>query len=278
MIETIFHKINQLLISIGNQSLLNQINHNFASSHKLHIDDIVTTTDINNNSAIISLIKELFPNDAIVSEECAFIPGKKDENIWFIDPLDGTREYKDGLDEWCIQVALFQFNGTPIASWIWEARQSGILWAWHSNLPKPITLDSKGNIIQITQNEKINSIVATISRGHPDTWTSNIVSKNNIITIPSGSAGVKVCRVIRNEANIYINGSGKMKVWDWAAPYAIAKAYGVVFYHLNGNKLQPWNPNFYSFQNINQKGEFSGFLSVNEKIICSNISPLNITL
>jgi len=41
----------------------------------------------------------------------------KKRRVWVVDPLDGTREFVDGIDEWCISVALV-FDGEVIAAGI----------------------------------------------------------------------------------------------------------------------------------------------------------------
>jgi len=39
------------------------------------------------------------------------------ERVWIVDPLDGTREFIEGIPEWCISIALAE-NGKPIAAGI----------------------------------------------------------------------------------------------------------------------------------------------------------------
>jgi myo-inositol-1(or 4)-monophosphatase len=41
------------------------------------------------------------------------------ERLWVVDPIDGTREFVEGLPEWCISIALVE-NGLPVAGGIFN--------------------------------------------------------------------------------------------------------------------------------------------------------------
>lgn len=76
--------------------------------------DLVTTLDVACEKYIISRIKELFPDDHIVSEE-----GNANKKLvgrcWLIDPIDGTNNFANGLPLWVIQMAFVDEN-EPVCS------------------------------------------------------------------------------------------------------------------------------------------------------------------
>ena len=48
------------------------------------------------------------PADAVLSEEAVDDPGRlTTERVWIIDPLDGTREFAEGREDWAVHVALW---------------------------------------------------------------------------------------------------------------------------------------------------------------------------
>ncbi|NCT92746.1 hypothetical protein GXB85_17575, partial [Cellulomonas sp. APG4] len=48
------------------------------------------------------------PGDAVLSEEAADDAARLTaERVWIVDPLDGTREYGEGRDDWAVHVALW---------------------------------------------------------------------------------------------------------------------------------------------------------------------------
>lgn len=67
--------------------------------------DIATSADLAAEKLIINGIKEKYPSHSIYSEEA----GKSNESSeyqWIIDPLDGTKEYVRGSDDFNVLIAL----------------------------------------------------------------------------------------------------------------------------------------------------------------------------
>lgn len=66
-------------------------------------NDFVTQVDREVETEIKSVISHLFPEDGFLGEESGITAGE--EGIWVIDPIDGTTNYIQGMDYWCISVA-----------------------------------------------------------------------------------------------------------------------------------------------------------------------------
>ena len=61
----------------------------------------VSNGDLEVNKLITNKIKELTPNIPIVSEETVNLKIKNKSKIfWLVDPIDGTKEYIAGKDEY----------------------------------------------------------------------------------------------------------------------------------------------------------------------------------
>ena len=74
----------------------------------------VSNGDLRVNDLITNKIKELTPNIPIVSEETVDLRIKNTAEIfWLIDPIDGTKEYIAGRDEYTLNAALV-INTVPI--------------------------------------------------------------------------------------------------------------------------------------------------------------------
>lgn len=55
-----------------------------------------------------------------LSEETADNPSRLDkQRVWIVDPLDGTREFVQGLPEFCVSIGLAE-NGKPVAGGIYN--------------------------------------------------------------------------------------------------------------------------------------------------------------
>lgn len=70
--------------------------------------DFVTAVDIASEQQIITLLREAYPDHAILAEESGQQGGTKnnDHNLWIIDPLDGTLNFIHGLPHFSVSIAL----------------------------------------------------------------------------------------------------------------------------------------------------------------------------
>lgn len=66
--------------------------------------DLVTEVDHQSEEFLLGEVQRDFPNHHIFSEESGVIHGN-DEDIWYIDPLDGTVNYAHHIPIFCVSVA-----------------------------------------------------------------------------------------------------------------------------------------------------------------------------
>jgi myo-inositol-1(or 4)-monophosphatase len=75
--------------------------------------DVVTAADRAAEEAVVSLLAAERPDDGVLGEEGAAIPGGG--RRWVVDGLDGTFNFVSGVPHWCTAVALEE-DGRPIAA------------------------------------------------------------------------------------------------------------------------------------------------------------------
>ncbi|MFM7570862.1 MAG: inositol monophosphatase family protein, partial [Betaproteobacteria bacterium] len=77
-------------------------------------NDFVTEVDRASEEAIIEVLRTAYPSHSILAEESGHDPkGNKGhpreaENIWIIDPLDGTTNFIHGFPQYAVSIALMQ--------------------------------------------------------------------------------------------------------------------------------------------------------------------------
>jgi myo-inositol-1(or 4)-monophosphatase len=77
-------------------------------------NDFVTEVDRAAEDAIISTLRQAYPDHAFLAEESGHTPGRTPappaaaEHVWVIDPLDGTTNFIHGLPQYCVSIALLQ--------------------------------------------------------------------------------------------------------------------------------------------------------------------------
>ena len=71
-------------------------------------NDFVTEVDQAAERAIIDVLKQAYPDHAILAEESGASANLHDdnENVWIIDPLDGTTNFIHGFPQYCVSIAL----------------------------------------------------------------------------------------------------------------------------------------------------------------------------
>jgi 3'(2'), 5'-bisphosphate nucleotidase len=162
------------------------------------------------------------PKDFILSEEG--IDDKDRVNaarVWIIDPLDGTREYSEGRDDWAVHVAL------------WEA---GRLVAGAVALPGLDTVLSSEPAPVVPTRADGAPLRIAVSRSRPPAIAHKVAVALHAELAPMGSAGFKVAAVVRGEVDLYVHGGGQYE-WDSAAPVAVALAAGLHASRLDGSPL-----------------------------------------
>ena len=74
----------------------------------------VSNGDLRVNELITNKIKDITPNLPIISEETVDLSVRNTSKIfWLIDPIDGTKEYIAGKDEYTLNAALV-INSIPV--------------------------------------------------------------------------------------------------------------------------------------------------------------------
>lgn len=73
-------------------------------------NDFVTEVDQAAEQAIIDVLKNAYPDHAILAEESGASANLHDDNanVWIIDPLDGTTNFIHGFPQYCVSIALQQ--------------------------------------------------------------------------------------------------------------------------------------------------------------------------
>ena len=93
----------------------------------------VTNGDLKVNELITAAILKLTPGTKIISEETVDLKEKNfEKNFWLIDPIDGTKEYIAGKDEYTLNAALI-LNKKPVASLVGVPNKNRLFYSFGIN-------------------------------------------------------------------------------------------------------------------------------------------------
>jgi len=90
----------------------------------------VSNGDLKVNELICNKIKDLTPNIPIISEETVDLKKKNQFKIfWLIDPIDGTKEYIAGKDEYTLNAALI-INQKPVIGLVGAPKKNQLFFSF----------------------------------------------------------------------------------------------------------------------------------------------------
>jgi len=188
----------------------------------------VTAADEASEAVILRGLARILPNVPVVAEESvdATTPADLASSFVVVDPLDGTREFLAGRDEFTVNLAIVT-HGLPVAGII-AAPKRGKLWRGvigYGAERLRLSDVSADRAEAISTRLWPAAPVAVVSRSHMDSATEKFVSGLGPITrVPCGSA-IKFCQIAEGSADIYPRLAATCE-WDVAAGHALVVAAG----------------------------------------------------
>ena len=215
-------------------------------------DGPVSAADLAVNELLISGLNNFtYKEWDILSEETS-----KEKNFqlshykkdwrWILDPLDGTKDFLQGSENYAVHIALVHKQKPKIGivlipekNELWFGIIGSGAWCENRNGSKKYSSFSK--------RKNISEMVLVSSKNHQESKLINLLSTLSFAkTKKIGSVGCKVASILRGEADVYISLSGKTspKDWDMAAPHALIEAADGMFSHADGTNISYQKTNY----------------------------------
>lgn len=198
----------------------------------------VTEADLAADQIIAEGLARIAPQVPALSEERVNLAKPPyDGSFFLIDPLDGTKEFVAGRDEFTVNLALVT-NGTPLLG-IVGAPALGLVWrGLVGSGAERLRLGERPEPIHTRPLPRRGEPwIAAVSRSHGDSRTEAfIAARPGAIRKTLGSA-VKFARVAEGQADIYPR-LAPTSEWDIAAGHAVVTAAGGTITDAQGAALQ----------------------------------------
>jgi 3'(2'), 5'-bisphosphate nucleotidase len=221
------------------------------------IDDPVTQADMQTQRVILEDLLARWPSLTVIGEEDtphivplarapAFEAAIADDAVpvelrsvpiedvcVFVDPLDATKEYTEGLKECVMTLIGIGVCGEPVAGvmhqpFVGEAPGRSV-WALRGAGVYGLTSVSK----------RAEGLTVTVTRSHPTAeLESALQALHPAQIIRAGGCGFKVLKVLEAEADLYLYPSPGTKKWDTCAPEAILRELGGVLVDKHGQRYR----------------------------------------
>lgn len=164
---------------------------------------------------------------------------KEEDLVVWVDPLDGTKEYTEGLLDNVTVLIGIAYEGKAIAGIInqpYYNYQAGPDAALGRTIWGVLGLGAFG--FQLKEAPAGKHIITT-TRSHSNQLVTDCISAMNPDTVLRvGGAGNKIIQLIEGKASAYVFASPGCKKWDTCAPEVILHAVGGKLTDIHGNALQ----------------------------------------
>ncbi len=186
----------------------------------------VSNGDLLVNDIISKKIAELTPNVPIVSEETVNLKKKNKNSVfWLIDPIDGTKEYISGKDEYTLNASLV-IDKKPIIGLVGVPKKNQLYYSY--GVGKSF-LKQSSSLKQINckkRNER-KDILAVSSTNKPSEIIIKKLREYNVSSISAVASSYKFCLIADGTYDIYA-AKERANEWDYAAGHAVAENAGAI--------------------------------------------------
>tara|TARA_B100001559_G_scaffold319964_1_gene330717 strand:- start:1073 stop:1849 length:777 start_codon:yes stop_codon:yes gene_type:complete len=186
----------------------------------------VSNGDLKVNELICKKIKELTPEIPIISEETVNLKEKNKNSIfWLIDPIDGTKEYISGKDEYTLNAALV-INTKPIIGLVGVPKKNQLFYSYGKDKSFVKQNDVKVKI-NCKKKGKRKNIAAVSSTNKPSQIIMKKLKEYKVSSITKVASSYKFCLIADGTFDLYA-ASERANEWDYAAGHAIAENAGAI--------------------------------------------------
>jgi myo-inositol-1(or 4)-monophosphatase len=149
--------------------------------------------------------------------------------VWVVDPIDGTREFIDGVPEWCISVGLVE-DGLPVAGGIYNpVTEELVIGSLETGV------EYQGRSSSVTGLPDLDGAVIVASRSEIGRGEWDLLDEAPCTVRPCGSVAYKMGLVAAGQADGTWTLVPKSE-WDVAAGTALVRAAGGSVIHADGTE------------------------------------------
>ena len=186
--------------------------------------NFVSNADTKSEKIIIEELLKAKKNYSIISEEDGSIKNKDNENIWIIDPIDGTTNFLHGIPHFCISIALKSY-GEIICGLIYDPIKDEMFYAEKNN-----GAYFNNQRIRVSKKKDLENCVFATGG---NTNKSKTLEANMTIR-ETGSAALDMAYVAAGRFDGFFQNN--LNIWDIAAGIILIKEAGGIINNIDLNK------------------------------------------
>lgn len=198
----------------------------------------VTIADKSADEIIRKYLHEQFPTHAFLTEESTDNLNRlKNDFVWIVDPVDGTKDFVAKDDEFTTNIAL-AYKHELVVGVVLAPAKDEIYFASKGNG----SFYQKGNEkpVRIHVNDKLDDLTMLISVFHFNDAEKEYIEKHQdkIKHVERKGSSLKPCAIARGLAEITLRRSPNTKEWDTAACQIVVEEAGGLFVEPDGTPIR----------------------------------------
>jgi fructose-1,6-bisphosphatase/inositol monophosphatase family enzyme len=223
-----------ILINVNKKIILNYYNKLAPKDIdiKSSADDFVSIADKKSEDYITEKLSNFLDSTKIIGEESAFLDRNKflsllsEPLLWVIDPIDGTKNYINGNENFCSMISLVK-DSFPIASFIYKPLQRQFIYAFKDTGAFILDVDTKVSTKLNLELDPLNQITGSGgTKGIPEVFRKSVLNNLRSYTkrVFIGSAGIETMMLVTNKIQFIFH--GRVTPWDHSPLDLIIKEAG----------------------------------------------------
>ena len=227
-------------------ALARKLNDQGFSSQTKEDNSPVTEVDLQVSGFLCAALNRITPQIALIGEEESYEAFGNRSLQWFLDPIDGTKDLIQGTGDWSIMLGLCA-EGRPIWGVVAQPTED-LLWFGGKDQLSGKWNNGKKENLMVKKRSPGQVLTVVDSNNHPDSLVTKFLS-----LVPTarrsvkGSIGLKLIEIVEGRADLYLNSSKNVKLWDTCAGEAILSSTGGsvmtldeknIQYHLRGTRIE----------------------------------------
>lgn len=230
-------------LQLAKEAVLRFDHKNVKTETKQNAGDLLTAADLASEKVIIDTIKQIFPDDVVMSEESSdykkmLQQGTASFTGWVTDPIDGTNNFKRGFNYSAISLAyvdkgevllggvLNPYNGD---TYIAEKHRGATLNGQNISVGNAKAFDMGTRVCTCNTYEENDNRNIRMLLNLGKTWFD-----------VQGSAVLAMCDAACGKFDLFFHDG--LKPWDNAAAFLIAKEAGAKIVGLDGQAVDWTSP------------------------------------
>jgi len=198
----------------------------------------VTKADKASDQKIREILSSAFPTYSFLTEESVDDKTRlNNDYVWIVDPVDGTKEFVDKNDEFCVNIGLSYKHKAVLGVVLIPV--TGEIFYGVEGLGSFYMKNQDSKPVQIHCNNKTKDITILVSKYHTNEQEDAMINRHRdvIKNICSVGATIKGCKIAKGEAEMSYRYSSNTKEWDTCAMQVIVEQAGGFVLKFDGEPI-----------------------------------------